>query len=116
MSPYSMCYSVSLVSMPSGLQSSAVHLHMLHERNHVNRVMQSAGADISSLCVQHYLTMLGSTVLIPFLLVPSMGGTPVDLAHVIGTIFFMSGWITIMQTVIGDRLPIVQVWHVLICL
>lgn len=57
---------------------------------------------------QHYLTMLGSTVLIPFLLVPSMGGTPVDLAHVIGTIFFMSGWITIMQTVIGDRLPIVQ--------
>ncbi len=25
---------------------------------------------------QHYLTMLGSTVLIPLLLVPQMGGTP----------------------------------------
>ena len=59
--------------------------------------------------VQHYLTMLGSTVLIPFVLVPAMGGTPVDLAHVIGTIFFMSGWITLVQTIIGDRLPIVQV-------
>lgn len=53
--------------------------------------------------------MLGSTVLIPFLLVPAMGGTNLDLAHVIGTIFFMSGWITLLQTVIGDRLPIVQV-------
>ena len=61
-------------------------------------------------CVlQHYLTMLGSTVLIPFLLVKPMGGSPVDLAHVIGTIFFMSGWITLLQTVLGDRLPIVQV-------
>jgi hypothetical protein len=30
--------------------------------------------------LQHYLTMLGSTVLIPFLVVPPMGGTPEDLA------------------------------------
>ncbi|CAK0786722.1 hypothetical protein CVIRNUC_009936 [Coccomyxa viridis] len=57
---------------------------------------------------QHYLTMLGSTVLIPFLIVPPMGGTPEDLAAVIGTIFFISGWITLMQTIAGDRLPIVQ--------
>lgn len=33
-----------------------------------------------ALCVQNYLTMLGSTVLIPFLLVTPMGGTPDDLA------------------------------------
>ena len=32
------------------------------------------------LCVQNYLTMLGSTVLIPFTLVTAMGGTPDDLA------------------------------------
>ncbi|CAL5222118.1 g4434 [Coccomyxa viridis] len=57
---------------------------------------------------QHYLTMLGSTVLIPFLIVPPMGGTPEDLAAVIGTIFFISGWITLMQTIAGDRLPIIQ--------
>ena len=30
--------------------------------------------------MQNYLTMLGSTVLIPFLLVTPMGGTPDDLA------------------------------------
>ena len=27
----------------------------------------------------------------------------------IGTIFFISGWITLMQTIVGDRLPIIQV-------
>ena len=27
----------------------------------------------------------------------------------IGTIFFISGWITLMQTIAGDRLPIIQV-------
>lgn len=65
--------------------------------------------------MQHYLTMLGATVLIPFLLVPAMGGTSIDLAHVIGTIFFMSGWITLLQTVVGDRLPIVQVCRFCLC-
>ena len=34
--------------------------------------------------------MLGSTVLIPFLIVPKFGGTEDDLARVIGTIFFVS--------------------------
>ena len=41
------------------------------------------------LCVllgfQHYLTMLGSTVLIPLLLVPAMGGDGFDTARVINT-------------------------------
>ena len=36
-------------------------------------------------------------------------GTPEDLAAVIGTIFFSSGRITLMQTIAGDRLPIIQV-------
>eukprot|EP00884_Botryococcus_braunii_P002860 jgi/Botrbrau1/12575/Bobra.0169s0108.1 len=57
---------------------------------------------------QHYLTMLGSTVLVPFLLVPAMGGTPEDLAQVIQTTFFISGICTLLQTTVGDRLPIVQ--------
>lgn len=53
--------------------------------------------------------MLGSTVLVPFLLVPAMGGTPEDLAQVIQTTFFISGICTLLQTFFGDRLPIVQV-------
>eukprot|EP00878_Enallax_costatus_P034925 GHUV01038874.1.p1 GENE.GHUV01038874.1~~GHUV01038874.1.p1 ORF type:complete len:186 (+),score=4.15 GHUV01038874.1:191-748(+) len=57
---------------------------------------------------QQYLTMLGSTVLIPFICVPAMGGSPQDLANVICTIFFVSGIITLLQTTIGDRLPIIQ--------
>ncbi|KAF8056380.1 NAT1 [Scenedesmus sp. PABB004] len=52
--------------------------------------------------------MLGSTVLIPFVCVNAMGGTPVDLAQTICTIFFVSGVITLLQTLIGDRLPIFQ--------
>lgn len=57
---------------------------------------------------QHYLTFLGSTVLIPHLLVPAMGGNNEDMARVIQTIFFVSGINTLLQTTIGDRLPIVQ--------
>ncbi|GLI64856.1 hypothetical protein VaNZ11_008241 [Volvox africanus] len=57
---------------------------------------------------QHYLTMLGSTIVIPALLVPAMGGTPKDHARVVQTIFFVSGLNTLIQTTIGDRLPIVQ--------
>lgn len=34
---------------------------------------------------QHYLTMLGSTVLIPLLLVPAMGGSINETARVINT-------------------------------
>jgi len=64
------------------------------------------------LCVilgfQHYLTMLGSTVLIPLLLVPAMGGDATDNARVINTMFFVSGLNTLVQTSLGDRLPIVQ--------
>ena len=59
--------------------------------------------------LQQYLTMLGSTVLIPFLIVPAMGGTEDDKARVISTIFFISGLITLLQTIVGDRLPIIQV-------
>lgn len=58
--------------------------------------------------LQQYLTMLGSTVLIPFIIVPAMGGDQKDLAHVISTIFFISGIVTLLQTTVGDRLPIVQ--------
>ena len=39
----------------------------------------------------------------------SQGGTEGDLARVIGCIFFVSGLITLIQTTIGDRLPIIQV-------
>jgi len=58
--------------------------------------------------VQHYLTMLGATILIPALICPAMGATTEQTGQVISTIFFVSGLNTLIQTSVGDRLPIVQ--------
>ena len=59
---------------------------------------------------QHYLTMFGSTVAIPLLLAPAFGleDDPVALGWLIGTMFFVSGVTTLLQTTFGNRLPLVQ--------
>ncbi len=41
--------------------------------------------------LQHYLTMLGATVLIPLLVCPAMGANGSETAEVISSIFFVSG-------------------------
>lgn len=58
--------------------------------------------------MQHYLTMLGATVLIPIIVCGAAGANGVQTAQVISTCFFVSGINTLIQTTIGDRLPIVQ--------
>lgn len=59
---------------------------------------------------QHYLTMFGSTVAIPLLLAEPLGiaGDRMAIAQLIGTMFFVSGITTLLQTTLGNRLPIVQ--------
>ncbi len=59
---------------------------------------------------QHYLTMFGSTVAIPLVLSESLGlkDRPVELGWLIGTMFFVSGITTLLQTTWGNRLPLVQ--------
>jgi uracil-xanthine permease len=58
---------------------------------------------------QHYLTMFGSTVAIPLLLAGKLGiEDKVELGMLISTMFFVSGITTLLQTSIGNRLPIVQ--------
>jgi len=59
---------------------------------------------------QHYLTMFGSTVAIPLLLAPALGmeGDPVAVGWLISTMFFVSGITTLLQTTLGNRLPLVQ--------
>jgi nucleobase transporter 1/2 len=59
---------------------------------------------------QHYLTMFGSTVAIPLLLAEPLGmaGDTAAVARLIGTMFFVSGITTILQTTWGNRLPLVQ--------
>lgn len=56
---------------------------------------------------QHYLVMLGTTVLIPTSLVPQMGGGHEEKAKMIQTILFVAGINTIFQTLFGTRLPAV---------
>ena len=41
--------------------------------------------------LQHYLTMLGATVLIPLIVCPAMGASGSETARVISSIFFVSG-------------------------
>lgn len=57
---------------------------------------------------QHYIVMLGSVVMIATTLVPKMGGNHGDKARVIQVVLFMSGLNTLLQTLIGSRLPTVM--------
>lgn len=58
--------------------------------------------------LQHLLTMRGETVLIPLLITSKMGASTEQAAAVIATVFVVSGINTLVQTSIGDRLPIIQ--------
>nr|XP_043606790.1 nucleobase-ascorbate transporter 3-like [Erigeron canadensis] len=60
------------------------------------------------LAFQHYIVMLGSVVMIVSMLVPQMGGNHGDKARVIQVVLFMSGLNTLLQTLIGSRLPTVM--------
>ncbi|XP_002160774.2 solute carrier family 23 member 2 isoform X1 [Hydra vulgaris] len=59
---------------------------------------------------QHYLTMFGSTMGMPLILAPIVcfDNEPVVIVSVMSTTFFCSGIVTLLQTSIGCRLPIVQ--------
>ncbi|PWA79630.1 xanthine/uracil permease family protein [Artemisia annua] len=56
---------------------------------------------------QHYIVMLGTTVLIPSALVPQMGGGNEEKAKVIQTLLFVAGLNTLLQSLFGTRLPAV---------
>ncbi|KAH1161257.1 hypothetical protein GLYMA_01G022700v4 [Glycine max] len=58
--------------------------------------------------LQHYLSLAGSLVLIPLVMIPVMGGTDKDTATVISTMLFLSGITTILHSYLGTRLPLVQ--------
>lgn len=67
-----------------------------------------------ALGLQHYLTMLGSTIAVPLILTQPLG---IDLATedglaalsmIMATMFLVSGVATLLQTTVGNRLPIIQ--------
>ncbi|CAN6447102.1 unnamed protein product [Victoria cruziana] len=59
------------------------------------------------LAFQNYILMLGTSVMIPSLLVPMMGGNNDDKARVIQTLLFVAGLNTLLQALFGTRLPAV---------
>ncbi|XVF15301.1 hypothetical protein REPUB_Repub09cG0139300 [Reevesia pubescens] len=58
--------------------------------------------------LQHFLSLAGSLVFIPLVMVPAMGGTDKDTATVISTMLLVSGITTILHSYFGTRLPLVQ--------
>ncbi|EXC27253.1 Nucleobase-ascorbate transporter 1 [Morus notabilis] len=59
------------------------------------------------LAFQNYILMLGTSVMIPSMLVPAMGGSDGDKARVIQTLLFVAGINTLLQALFGTRLPAV---------
>ncbi|KAF4373362.1 hypothetical protein F8388_026193 [Cannabis sativa] len=51
--------------------------------------------------------MLGTSVMIPSMLVPAMGGSDGDKARVIQTLLFVAGLNTLLQALFGTKLPAV---------
>ncbi|CAH0397742.1 unnamed protein product [Chilo suppressalis] len=62
------------------------------------------------MALQHYLTMIGAIVAIPFILCPAlcMRETDPDRSNIISTMIFVTGLVTWLQATFGCRLPIVQ--------
>ncbi|XP_024940819.1 solute carrier family 23 member 2 isoform X2 [Cephus cinctus] len=58
----------------------------------------------------HYLTMIGAIVSIPFILTPALCMAEDDPArsHIISTMILVTGIVTLLQTTVGCRLPLVQ--------
>ena len=62
------------------------------------------------MAIQHYLTMIGAVVAIPFILTPALCMEDSNPARgtIISTMIFVTGLVTIFQTTFGCRLPLVQ--------
>ena len=62
------------------------------------------------MALQHYLTMIGAIVSIPFILTPALCMAEDDPArsYIISTMIFVTGLVTLVQTIVGCRLPLVQ--------
>ncbi|ELT95871.1 hypothetical protein CAPTEDRAFT_174658 [Capitella teleta] len=60
--------------------------------------------------LQHYLAMFVGSLSVPFVLTPALcvGEDNIAKSEIIGTLFFVSGIITLLQIFLGVRLPMVQ--------
>uniref|UniRef100_M8BXS9 Nucleobase-ascorbate transporter 3 n=1 Tax=Aegilops tauschii TaxID=37682 RepID=M8BXS9_AEGTA len=86
-------------------------MHQPYEQfNQLNYCVHSnpSWVQVAGLAFLHYLVMLGSTVMLVSIIVPAMGGGPGEKARVIQAFLFVSGINTLLQTLVGTRLPTVM--------
>eukprot|EP01018_Ginkgo_biloba_P040160 Gb_36091 [translate_table: standard] len=83
---------------------------MLSRQSHMNYELRETPGLVPLILygVQHYLSIAGSLVLIPLIIVPAMGGSDDDTARVISTVLLVSGVSTLLHSSFGSRLPLVQ--------
>ncbi|XP_062100457.1 nucleobase-ascorbate transporter 11 isoform X2 [Humulus lupulus] len=76
----------------------------------VNQAEEPKRDEVPLMCygLQHYLSLAGSLIFIPLIIVPAMGGTDKDTATMISTMILVSGVTTILHSYFGTRLPLVQ--------
>ncbi|CAA6672589.1 unnamed protein product [Spirodela intermedia] len=87
--------------------SLSLSLSLCVHANATPTLTYSLSLETILLAFQNYILMLGTTVMIPSMLVPMMGGTDGDKARVIQTLLFVSGINTLLQALFGTRLPTV---------
>ncbi|CAH9093645.1 unnamed protein product [Cuscuta epithymum] len=58
--------------------------------------------------LQHFVSLVGSLIFMPLIIVPAMGGSDKDTATVISTTLLVSGLTTVLHSYFGTRLPLVQ--------
>ena len=95
---------VEEVAMKPG-EAQKLSYKEIAKKNGINYTVTEVPPLATSLLLgmQHYLTMLGATVLIPLIVCPAMGANDLQTAEVISSIFFVSGINTLLQTTVGDR-------------
>ncbi|WOL14006.1 hypothetical protein Cni_G22786 [Canna indica] len=103
--------------MPMPMPPTAVVFGDVHQHNPPHEQLPNlqfclhsnpSWPEVFALAFQHYIVMLGTIVMLASFLVPQMGGNNGDKARVIQTLLFMSGINTLLQTLIGTRLPTVM--------
>ncbi|KAF7126792.1 hypothetical protein RHSIM_Rhsim11G0151900 [Rhododendron simsii] len=77
------------------------------QKNFDSNFIYLNAAQAIPLAIQHHVVMLGTTVIIPSIIVPLMGGGQKEKAEVIQTSLFVAGLNTLLQTWFGTRLPVV---------
>lgn len=99
-----------VVAGPPPIKESDMHHHALEQLPGLAYcINDNPGWGTSfGLGFQHYLTVVGTSVLIPLVIIRAIGGEPHDLSRAIQSVLFVSAINTLLQTFFGARLPVVM--------